>query len=100
MRGNGTIATMGHRIAAIRVHRGMTQSELGAAIGESRHVIYNIEHGKTRVDIDQAERIAAALHCSVEDLRAPLDAPMPRIRFRGRRKFSEPTLAPIAPDDC
>lgn len=100
MRGNGTLATMGHRIAMIRVHRMMTQATLADAIGESRHVIFHMEHGHTRIDIDQAESIAVALHCSIEDLRAPIDAPLPRIRFRGRRRFSAPTMAPIATDEC
>jgi DNA-binding XRE family transcriptional regulator len=79
--------TIGRRIAMIRAHRMMTQTALAAAIGESRHVMANIEHGQTKVDIERGERIAAALHCTEADIREPLDAPMPRIRFRGARPF-------------
>ena len=72
--------TTGQRIVTIRQHRMMTQAELAKAIGESRHIVFHIEHGHTRIDLDQAERIATALHRTIADLRAPLDAEMPHPR--------------------
>jgi transcriptional regulator with XRE-family HTH domain len=50
------------------MHRAMTQAELAAAIGVSRNVVFNIEHGLTRIDYREMERIAVALHCKVDDL--------------------------------
>jgi transcriptional regulator with XRE-family HTH domain len=66
--------TIGERIAMIRYHRLMTQAELAAAIGVSRSVISHIERGHTRIDLDMAKRLAAALHCTVGDLLVPLEA--------------------------
>jgi hypothetical protein len=62
---------------------------------ESRHIVFHIEHGHTRIDADQIKRIASALHCTIDDLHAPPEAPMPRVRFRGRPSFSAPTLVPV-----
>jgi DNA-binding XRE family transcriptional regulator len=68
----------------IREHRMMPQGALAASIGADRHVIFDIERGYSRIDLDQAERIAVALRCTIEDLLLPLDAAIPRIRFRRR----------------
>jgi DNA-binding XRE family transcriptional regulator len=73
-------ATIGQRVAMIREHRMMTQVGLAAAIGISRSVIFHIEHGHTQVDLELAERLARALHCTIDDLLAPIDAPLPRAR--------------------
>lgn len=62
----------------------MSQIYLAGAIGTTRYVIHNIEHGITRVSADQLLRIADALDCPVEALLVPLDAPIPRASFRGR----------------
>lgn len=83
---------LGLRIAAIRCDRGMTKIMLADKAGTSRYIIHNIEHGITRrVDLDLLERIAVALRCTVEDLQAPLDAPIPR----PRKNFSRATLVPM-----
>jgi transcriptional regulator with XRE-family HTH domain len=88
---------VGQRIAAIRGHRLMTQAELAVAAGTSRHVISKIENGHTRhIDVDQTERIAKALFCVLDDLLAPLDAPMPR--YRNNNNFSGATLVPVYMD--
>jgi DNA-binding XRE family transcriptional regulator len=49
----------------------MKQAELAAAVGATRAIIHNIEHGRTRVSAEIMPRIAEALHCSVEALYAP-----------------------------
>jgi transcriptional regulator with XRE-family HTH domain len=77
-------ATIGKRIAAIREHRGLSQAALADAIGATKSIVFHIDHGHTPVSLDLAER-AVALHCTVNHLRAPLDAPMSRTRLRGRR---------------
>lgn len=47
---------------------GLSQSELGRHLGVSHAAISDIERGKTRINFDLLERIAAQLFCSVEDL--------------------------------
>ena len=74
--------TIGQRVTMIRVRRMVTQAELAAAIGVSRKMMHHIEYGHTRITLELAKRLAAALHCTVGDLLVPLDARTPRIRFR------------------
>jgi transcriptional regulator with XRE-family HTH domain len=90
--------TIGQRVAMIRVHRMVTQAELAAAIGVSRSMMHLIEYGHTRIRLDMAKRLAAALHCTVGDLLLPLDTPMPRVRLRRRSKraLSEQASVPLA----
>jgi DNA-binding XRE family transcriptional regulator len=79
--------TIGQRIAMIRVHRMMTQAMLAHAIGVSRSVVFHLEHGNTRVGLDLAERIAAALRCAVDDL---LARSMRRCRASGSERCARP----------
>jgi DNA-binding XRE family transcriptional regulator len=94
---NSRTKEIGRRIALIRVHRMMTQAALAAAIGVSRDVIFHIEKGHTPLDIDQAERLAAAMRCSIDDLRAPLEAAIPRIRMRTQPVRVRPVPAADSP---
>ena len=56
--------TIGERIAALRNHRGLTQAELGEAIGESKQTIYKYERGIiTNIPLQKVEAIARALRC-------------------------------------
>jgi DNA-binding XRE family transcriptional regulator len=71
--------SIGRRVAAIRKHRCMTQAWLADAIGVSKHVLVQVEHGCTRVTLEVAVRIAAVLRCTIYDLLAEPDAPMPRL---------------------
>jgi transcriptional regulator with XRE-family HTH domain len=75
--------TIGKRTAMIREHRMMSQAALAAAIGVTKSVINHIEQGHTRISIERLEQLIGALHCSDHDLLAPLDAPLPRIKFHG-----------------
>jgi transcriptional regulator with XRE-family HTH domain len=88
---------VGKRIAVIRGHRGMTQSDLAPAIGVSRSVIDNIENGRTRLSLARAVRIAEALHCSIDDLLAPPAAPVSRARSPGRRSYRRRSRSHTAP---
>ena len=90
--------TIGQRVAMIRVHRMVTQAELAATIGLSRSMMHHIEYGHTRIRLDLAKRLAAALHCTVGDLLVPLDTPTPRVRLRRRSKraLSEQASVPLA----
>jgi transcriptional regulator with XRE-family HTH domain len=70
--------TIGKRIAEIRKHREMSLADLAAAIEVSKTTTFRSEHGLRRIAVEEIERLATALHCTVDDLRAPLEAPMPR----------------------
>jgi transcriptional regulator with XRE-family HTH domain len=74
--------SIGLRIAVIRRHRRLTQRDLAAATGTSRHTIMRVENGHTNLTAaDLLRRIAQALHCRVEDLHVPFDAPIPHGKF-------------------
>lgn len=58
------MSTIGDRIADLRIRRGMTQSELGDAIGESKQTIYKYERGIiANIPLAKIEAIAKALRC-------------------------------------
>ena len=58
------MSTIGERIAQLRDRRGMTQSELGDAIGETKQTIYKYEHGiVTNIPLAKVEAIARVLRC-------------------------------------
>lgn len=55
---------VGRRIGEIRIRRGLTQEQLGEAIGESKQTIYKYEHGIiTNIPLHKIERMAAVLGC-------------------------------------
>jgi transcriptional regulator with XRE-family HTH domain len=85
---------IGLRFHAIRKHRKITQRDLAAAIGVSRHVIMRIEHGQTSLSAALIPRVTEALHCSAEDLLVRFDAPIPPATFRGRPNFCAPRRTP------
>jgi transcriptional regulator with XRE-family HTH domain len=86
---------IGRRLAAIRAHRMMSQTELGAAIGIGKNAIWHYETGRVEISPGRLESLAEALHCRVSDLLAPLDAPLPKIRFR-QRATPQTALTPPA----
>ena len=58
------MSSIGERIQTLRNRRGMTQTELGDAIGESKQTIYKYEHGViTNIPLPKIEAIAKALRC-------------------------------------
>ena len=55
---------IGRRIAEIRKRRGLTQEQLGEAIGESKQTIFKYERGIiTNIPLTKIERIADVLGC-------------------------------------
>ena len=48
----------------LRERRGLSQGQLGKAMGGSRHLIRNFESGKSRPDATQEERMMKILGCS------------------------------------
>lgn len=74
---------IGLRIANIRRQRVMTQAALAEEVDTTRAVISYLERGKAhRISTEVLARIARALHCSVAELHAPPEAPIPRPRSR------------------
>ncbi len=58
------MSTIGERITALRLDLGMTQTELAAAIGETKQTIYKYEHGiVTNIPLSKIEALARALRC-------------------------------------
>jgi transcriptional regulator with XRE-family HTH domain len=59
-------------------HDVASRLRLATTIGVTKSVIFHFEHGHTRISVEMIERLAAALHCTVDHMLAPLDAPIPR----------------------
>jgi transcriptional regulator with XRE-family HTH domain len=90
---------IGRRLAAIREHRMMSQSELAATIKVTRGAIWNYEHGYADIKSPRLDELARALYCRVEDILAPVEAPLPRARFRGSRAAPALTAEPATQVD-
>ena len=59
---------MGEAICVQRMHRGLSQENLGRAIGLTRTSVTNIEAGRQRILAHQVPMVAAALNCRIGDL--------------------------------
>lgn len=77
------MSTIGERIAAFRLKRGMTQTELADAIGENKQLIYKYEKGIiTNIPLQKVEAMAKALLCTPAELTgwdAPAHATEPEL---------------------
>ena len=82
-----TTDTFGRRLQKIREYRGLTQSELASAIGKSRQTIAAWESADG-IDVRRGDVIscAQALRCHLENLLAPVEAPVPTRPFWARIK--------------
>ncbi len=59
------MSTIGEKIYELRMRRGMTQSELGEKIGESKQTVYKYERGIiTNIPLPKVEALAKALNCT------------------------------------
>ena len=77
--------TIGRRLAAIRKDRGLTQAEVGAWIGKSKTSVFAWERGLYEIKLADAQACAGALRCSLKDLLAAVDAPLPAVPARWPR---------------
>lgn len=66
------------RLKEVRRHRGLTQRELGKRLGMQQPRISNMEQGMS-ISRKLAERIAAELVCSVEEIKTPTE---PTLTFK------------------
>ena len=62
---------VGQRISLVRERAGLTQADLGAAIGVSFQQVQKYEKGTNRVSASRLARIADHLGCSIESLFPP-----------------------------
>ena len=65
----------GERIRAMRLALGLTQKQLGAAVGVSKQAIQNVEVGRRETTITRAIAIARVLNTTVEYLAGVTDNP-------------------------
>lgn len=65
---------VGARIAAIRRHRGLTQTQVAARIGRSVNAVSSLERGRTTPPFDILLLVGRALGVSARDFFAPLGA--------------------------
>ncbi|MDO4861711.1 MAG: helix-turn-helix transcriptional regulator [Eubacteriales bacterium] len=63
------MSVAGDNIRALRLHRGLSQTDLAEAIGESKQTIYKYENGIiTNIPLQKIEAIARVLRCTPESL--------------------------------
>jgi transcriptional regulator with XRE-family HTH domain len=83
--------TFGPRLQAVREHRGLSQTELATTIGKSKQIISGWENSTIEVERGDVNKCAQSLRCRIDDLLAPVSAPLPphpfwtRIKKRLRR---------------
>ena len=66
---------LGNQISERRIMLGLTQAELGHAVGVSAQQIQKYEHGLNRVSFSTLVLVSHALQCRVADLVRELDEP-------------------------
>ena len=59
---------LGHRIRALRTHKGISQQELSYRSGIDRTYIAQVESGKRNIAIVNIQKIAQALEISLKEL--------------------------------
>jgi transcriptional regulator with XRE-family HTH domain len=82
---------LGRRLAAIRTHRMISQSELAGMIGTTKSVIYHCEHDHCVISVARLTDLAWALSCTVPDFLAPAAAPLPQLKPRRRQLLWAPS---------
>lgn len=69
-------ASVGKRIAQLRVLRGLSQKKLAACVGITTRQMRYYEHGRTSIVIERLHQIATALGCKASDLLPPPKPPV------------------------
>ncbi|MAT83654.1 MAG: transcriptional regulator [Gammaproteobacteria bacterium] len=64
----GRPSPLGNRVRELREERGMTQAELGEAIGVTRQTVAAIEQNRYSPSLESAFRIARLFERGVEDV--------------------------------
>ena len=87
------------KLQAMRISAGMSQAQLAYRAGISRTTLSAYENGKRNVrnmSDDLASRIAAALQCSIDDVRSPIDTPNPTSNLKELRRAAGITQVELA----
>jgi DNA-binding transcriptional regulator YiaG len=74
--------TIGKRLRELREHRGVSQQELGKAIGVTAGTIQHWERRRCAIGTVYLAALARALQCEDHDLLMEPATPMPRYRWR------------------
>lgn len=59
---------LGEVLKQLRIEKGLTQQELGEAIGKSKQMIINYEKNKTNIPMNVLKNIAIALDTSIDSI--------------------------------
>lgn len=87
------------KLQAMRISAGMSQAQLAYRAGTSYTTLSAYENGRRNVrnmSDDLASRIAAALKCSVDDVRAPIDTPKTSRKLKEMRRAAGITQVDLA----
>lgn len=87
------------KLQAMRISSGMSQTQLAYRAGTSYTTLSAYENGRRNVrsmSDDLASRIAAALKCSVDDVRAPIDTPKTSRKLKEMRRAAGITQVDLA----
>lgn len=88
---------IGSRIKAYRDITGLSQSELGDAVGVTFQQIQKYEHGTNKLSVVRLLEICAALKVSVNSFLKGLDTVLP-MNSNGFLSASDNDQVPLAPD--
>lgn len=97
------LASLGERLAGIRLSRNLTQKDLADKVGTTRHTVMRMERGEA-ISLDTFIRILMALNLP-SDLRTflpdPTVRPVDRVRLHGleRQRARSDTPAPKKASD-
>lgn len=87
------------KLQAMRISAGMSQAQLAYRAGTSYTTLSAYENGRRNVrsmSDDLASRIAAALQCSVDDVRASIDTPKTSRKLKDMRRAAGITQVDLA----
>ena len=76
-----------NRVKEFRLEKGLTQCQLGFAIGKSQRWIWELENGYLKAKKTQREKLSEVLGVGAEELFPPEEAPRPA------QAEEEPTVA-------
>ena len=88
-------STFSYRLKSARIQRGLTQEELGRAIGVSKQAISQYEHGRKKPNSRTLVALARYLNKPAAYFLRPAIAPLDQVEFRKKAKLQGKKLAII-----
>ena len=86
-------STFPYRLKSARIQRGLTQEELGRAIGVSKQAISQYEHGRKKPNSRTLVALARYLNKPAAYFLRPVIAPLDQVEFRKKAKLKGKKLA-------